>query len=399
VDFILQQFEEGLGRPRHTLDPAAILDFIGDTRLGRALLATLSQWYRMRPRTFAEVLQSRAGGPAAQARLLAQEIAGPTDLRAWVYGAVNRDGHGYLDPETEAHFWAGRSRAVGVRREALGQMMLLDRPEEAILVRTGPAPSAADVMAAYNARAHTTLLRCAREVSLRCGARGSLLERAARTWALGLDVEWRVEGDTLILLGSADALGRWTRHGRRVERAALELLSLPDLEVSEVRGRLEVGDRNCGFHWKGETLSRLSGGGVPLQEELPEEIPAFAAMLRRERERAGDPSWGIRRASHVIGVEAAVRLPHLELRRGDLSLHLRLTGPHPDEMDPETVAPFEGKTPLALAGWSGGQEEPVTLLFPGGEPEQHSVGKVLSVLAERLEGWQEATREPLKRAA
>src|SRR5439155_16751446 len=150
-----------LGCPRRMLDPDALLDFVGDARLGRGLLATLAQWYRMRPRTFAEAL------PDGGARLQEHGIAGPIDLRAWLFTAVNR-GSGYLDPVAEALFWQGQARALGVRREALQKLMGLDRSEEAVLVRTGPAPTAADVMAAYNARAHTTLLRSAARVTLRC---------------------------------------------------------------------------------------------------------------------------------------------------------------------------------------------------------------------------------------
>src|SRR5262249_39544954 len=159
IEFLLQQFEDHLGRPRRMLDPDSLLEFVGDTRLGRGLLATLSQWYRMRPRTFAEVLESWYPGGDRQARLSEHSIAGPVELRAWLYAAVNRGGKGYLDPEGAAVFWQGQSRALGLRREELQKLMLLDRPEEAILVRTGPTPMAADVMTAYNARALTTLLR------------------------------------------------------------------------------------------------------------------------------------------------------------------------------------------------------------------------------------------------
>src|SRR5438876_466556 len=62
VQFLLQQFEGHLGCPRRLLEPDSLLDFVGDARLGRGLLATLSQWYRLRARTFAEVLED--GGAA-----------------------------------------------------------------------------------------------------------------------------------------------------------------------------------------------------------------------------------------------------------------------------------------------------------------------------------------------
>src|SRR3989442_6991917 len=115
IEFLLQQFEGHLGCPRRMLDPHSVLEFVGDARLGRGLLATLSQWYRMRPRTFAEAVED--GG----ARLLGQGIAGPVDLRAWLYAAVNRDHRGFLDPEAAVLFWQSQGRTLGIRRERLPQ--------------------------------------------------------------------------------------------------------------------------------------------------------------------------------------------------------------------------------------------------------------------------------------
>src|SRR6185295_17878854 len=144
---------------------------------GRGLLATLTQWYRLRARTFAEALPDRG------AQLMARGVADPVELRAWLYVAVNRGGRGYLDPAAEMTFWAAQSRDLGVRGERLRELVLLDRPDEAVLVRTGPSPTAADVIAAYNVRAHTTLLRSAREVSIRCTASPSTVDQVLPGWA------------------------------------------------------------------------------------------------------------------------------------------------------------------------------------------------------------------------
>src|SRR5262249_17772897 len=98
IEFLLRQFEEHVGRPRRELDPSVLLDFVGDARLGRGLLATLAQWYRMRPRTFAEVLSGPDVPAGGEDRLAAHGIAGPVELRAWLYGHVNRESDGFLQP-------------------------------------------------------------------------------------------------------------------------------------------------------------------------------------------------------------------------------------------------------------------------------------------------------------
>jgi hypothetical protein len=441
IEFLLQQFEGHLGSPRRMLDPDSLLDFVGDARLGRGLLATLAQWYRMRPRTFAEVLED--GGE----RLLGHGIAGPVDLRAFLYAAANQGHHGFLGPEDASLFWQGQARTLGIRScrgepgvrpgrtvppgrtpgSPLQQLMLLDRSEEAILVRTGPAPRAADVMAAYNARAHTTLLRSATEVALRCDAPRGLLDRAARIWAAPLDVAWRVEADTLRLFGRPDALGCWTRHGRRVERAALELLALPELATRELLGRIEIKEKSCRFLWKGDILTLLGvGQGARLAAALPEQVTALAAALRRERDRQvraalGSPpsalgpekagpllpaesrepraesrsaaTWSIRQAAHLVGVEGGVCLPHLELRHGDLSLYLRLVGPEPGG-ETASLGPFHGKTPLVGVAWSGEESGLLSLQFPGETPQDCVAGELLPALAARLEQMRETVPAP-----
>lgn len=379
IDWVLSHFEEHLGRPRRELEPDALLDFLGDARLGRGILATLAQWYRMRARTFAEVVQPKHPDGGWETRFAEHGIAGPVELRAWLYAAVNEVGSGYLDPDGAVFFWEAQARALGVRRAELEALTVVDRPEEAVLVRTGPKPHALDVMAAYNARAHTTLLRSAREIQIRCSAASSVVEQAASAWAAPLEVEWRTEGATLTLAGKADALGCWTRYGRRVEMAALELLALPELHVEEVRGKLEAGGKACGFTWKGDVLDLLgAGAGTSLEGSAFDAVMALAALLRRERGSEGD--WGVRRPAHGIAVRSGFLLPHLELRRGDWSLYLRWLGEgRPGGM----LDPFLGKTPVVGVG--GSVEERLALHFPDGTRMDCAPGEVLPLLA----GWLE----------
>lgn len=401
IDFLLQQFEGHLGCPRRLLDPDSLLDFMGDARLGRGLLATLSQWYRMRPRTFPEVLED--GG----ARLRQEGVSCPMELRARLYAAVNSQGMGYLDPTQAPLFWQRQSRSLGLRREALGRLMRLDRPEEAVLVRTGPRPTAADVMAAYNARAHTTLLRSAAEIAIRCRSSAQVIEQFAREWADPLGVSWSVDGSALSLRNRADALGCWTRHGRRVERVALEFMALPEVNPIELSGRLEHGGRNCRFRWKEEVLPTLGArGALDLAGAPPQEIASLASSLRRERDRSEASDWRIRLASHALGAEDGILLPHLELRRGDWSLYLRLVRPLSEDASVKALAPFQGKTSVALAPWSGDENDPIILQFADGKIIIGKPGALLTPLAEQVEALRAAAasspaapRSPSRRAA
>jgi predicted nuclease of restriction endonuclease-like RecB superfamily len=386
VGFVLEQLEDHLGKPRKLLDPQVLLEFVGDARLGRALLATLAQWYRTRPLTFPEVL----GEGAWRERFEALELRTPVELRAWLYAAINSEADGYLDPDVRSAFWGIRARSLGVRREDLYRLTLLDRPDEAVLVRTGPRPSGADVLAAYNARAHTTLLRSAVEVALRCDTAPGTIDAAAALWATSLGVEWRREGSILRLLGHADALGCWTRHGRRIERAALELLALPELQVTEIEGRVIASEKQPRFRWSGTVLDTLGAAtGAVIASPTPERIDALAQLLRRERDRSDGAPWGIRRPAHVIGVDGAVCLPHLELRRGDRTVYLRLGA------GGEWLRAYAGKTPLALVEWDGSEE--LRLHPAGGGQQSLPVSDLLPTLAEHYGAAAPAV--PARRAA
>jgi hypothetical protein len=387
IEFLLQQFEGHRGRPRKELEPETLLDFVGDARLGRALLATLSQWYRFRPRRFDEVLSD--GG----ARLARCGIADPVALRAFLYEAVNRLRFGFLEPEAAGPFWQRQASALGLPASKdptalLAALTRLDRAEEAILIRTGPAPRAEDVMTAYNARAHATLLRGAAEVAVRFAAPADRLRRAACGWPAALGVETRVERDTLLLFGRPDATGSWARHGRRVERAALELLACPALAPREVRGQITVGERACRFRWSGETLALLGGApevpvsvDPPERENLPERVAAVAAVLRRARDARGTGGT-IRRATHLIGAARGVCLPHVEVRDGDDGQYLRVVAPSLLAEEAGRLVGFHGRTPLLLVGW-GEEDDTVTLCRPG-EPARSCVP----------EGLLDALRDP-----
>jgi hypothetical protein len=390
IEFLLQQFEGHRGRPRRELEPETLLDFVGDARLGRALLATLAQWYRFRPRRLDEVLADGGAG------LRAVGIADPVALRACLYEAVNRLRFGFLEPEGAGAFWQRQAGALGLPTDKdpaalLTKLMRLDRAEEAVLVRTGPAPRAADVMAAYNARAHATLLRGSVEVAIRCVAPAERLRRAVQGWPAALAVETRLDRDTLLLYGRPDATGSWARHGRRVERAVLELLAAPDLAPREVRGQVALGERACRFRWSGETLALLGatpdGSEGAACDDLPDRVGAVGAALRRARDGAGAPVT-IRRGAHLVGAEAGVCLPHLEVRDGDATLYLRVL---PAGALAEASARLEGlrdRVPFVLVGWSS-RDEPdgpvpaVTLCRPGEIPRSCPPETLLEALRAR----------------
>ncbi len=129
-----------------------------------------------------------------------------------------------------------------------------------------------------------------------------------------------------------------------------------------------------------------------MDETLPERVSALAVALRRERSPEDAVGWKIRRPAHVIAVEGGTCLPHLELRRGDLAIYLRLG-------EPQAIvgSPFRHKTPLVLVSEDA---EAVTLRFPEGQTVQCLPGTVLAALAEHFDTVDTApAHRELRRAA
>jgi hypothetical protein len=191
--------------------------------------------------------------------------------------------------------------------------------------------------------------------------------------------------DTLSLYGRPDATGSWARHGRRVERAVLEMLASAGIEPREVRGQLTLGDRACRFRWSGETLALL-GASPDLSdpperapsEDLPDRVAATAAALRRARDLERLPIT-VRRAAHLVGAAEGICLPHLEVRDGDASLYLRVLPPEALAETAERLESLRGRVPLFLIGWPE-PGEAVTLCRPGGPVERCAPEGLLEAL-------------------
>ncbi|MCA1595610.1 MAG: hypothetical protein LC772_04190, partial [Chloroflexi bacterium] len=96
-----------------------------------------------------------------------------------------------------------------------------------------------------------------------------------------------------------------------------------------------------------------------------------------------------------------VFLPHLELRRGDTCLYLRVG--QVGETAAETLEPFVRKTPVALGCFLEDDPDRVLLQFPGLPPETVRAGEVLTAVSSHLEGApaipEQESGQPLPRAA
>jgi hypothetical protein len=305
----LRFFETHLGRPRRELDTEALVTLFGDPRLARGLIRCLSRTYRYRARPLADVL-----GAERAAALAERGLTTPAHLRALAYARANRDG-GFVAPERRTGFLA--DLIDGLDPAELERALWLNAPDQAALVRDGPPPTAADVRSCYNVQVLETLLCIAPESHFALWGDRRLVEAVAARHA----VQVGVDAATVTLHGRPDACGSWARHGVRVARAALILLSTGAL--GPVTVIVQLGDRRYAVRLDAAQLRKAlppSGWSAPVVAwEAVDTVARAVQTLRRRGRLAG---WRLRWWPEPLVAEQGALWPELTLRRGATSIGL-----------------------------------------------------------------------------
>src|SRR4051812_44748940 len=247
IEIAIRHFEGLVGSERRELDPEVLVHFFGDHKLARCMVGCLAHTYRYRARTFDEIVTRTA------LRALHKAAADrPIPLRALLYARINSDGPGYLAEDGREERIAAIERELRLRGGELERLLYLDADAHAVLTRIGEAPSAEDILAQHNVGVLAALLSHAERVELRVAPWTVAAEVAIRALceANAVDVEIAPDGRQAArvrLLGRQDALGSWSRHGRRVMRTVVQMLE---------RGRVAVEDGSAQV-WRGERLGLL----------------------------------------------------------------------------------------------------------------------------------------------
>lgn len=259
IDVARQYFETMLGEERRSLDPEALVHFLGDYKVARGMVASLGRTYRYRAPTVEEVVTR-----TAWRRLQRAGLEGPGALRVLLWDAANADRAGFLDGERRTEVFGGLEGKYGLRAGQLDRLVALDAPEHAILTRLGQPPTAADVLAEYRRGAVAALLAHAErvELSLGRGAVGQLERIGVLAGIERVDVDLVAEAGygRLAVRGRPDAFGSWARQGRRVARFVARLLERLGEHVEDGTATIMVRGRRARLRLTGETLASLLPG-------------------------------------------------------------------------------------------------------------------------------------------
>lgn len=305
IELMLRYLESMLGHTRSELDQEVIVQLFGDHKIAHCLVAALATSYRHRARTFEEVV------PAEQvAALQARGLCTPSQLRLWVYERANRAAAGFVGAAERAAFLRDAAGALEVPQESIERLLTLDLAAHAVLVRTGPKPTADDVIARYNYETAAALL--ANASLLRLSLRAVPAEAEARV-IRGLATHARVRADLagreLTLHGQQDAFEGWARHGARLVRLVSGLLMCGlDARAGEALVAAPTGG-TWTFRLDGEVLgyvgapARLPASAWLTGAELLaawERMDGLAGDFAATRRAGGGEGWALRRAGQPL---------------------------------------------------------------------------------------------------
>lgn len=476
IGYAISYYERMVGRRRAEFEAEALLEFFGDPKLARGLVACLARTYVWRAQSFAEAF----GEPTARA-LWRVGLASPAALRRRLYGLANGRYGGFILPherpealqllcdqiaaeyrqkdqrphadeeprprdedgaagapaaqtddrtsrieqpaQDEAHSGSSVVRAPREQAadptppadqaapdlrpsssvfcltpEQFERALVLDAEDQHILVKVGPMPTPQELIARYNYHSLETAICHAEHLRLRL--RGSIwsIIRSTHNLTRRYRLRYSLSGKPrtlfdeqidLVLHGGRDALGGWTRAGRRVVRVLLRLLATHPDSLSDGEALVHLGGQTQTLRLDARALAVL---GVAAREEPPESEAweeDVAAELQRAWGRAyvggRTAGWRLRRDPEPIVGAGAVVVPDFTLLRGGERLALCVaTGRSAAAALVRDLAQLGSRTP-ALAVVPGDVAEslpscPVPLATYTGQP-----GEVIPALVAMLE--------------
>ncbi|HEY1012693.1 MAG TPA: DUF790 family protein, partial [Herpetosiphonaceae bacterium] len=324
IAYAIGYYEQMVGRRRAELETATLMEFFGDPKLARGLVACFHRTYRWHQQRFSEVL------PAEDwAALRERGLCAPADLRALLYAYANQRHDGFVLPHERPAALAALCADLPIGPRQFEELLVLDDEGEALLVRGGPPPEAADIVALYNFHSLETALRNARSITLRLGGEVWPMLLSVRNLARRYKLDYTIVegprdlfGQQFVVTwhGRKDALGSWSRHGRRIVRGVLRLLAAhPDCALD--------GEAQVWLAGKSSTVkldrralaalgveSRNAGQGDEAWETTLDS--ALAGAWSKAAARKATAGWRLRRDPEPLVLEGGVLVPDFIALRG-----------------------------------------------------------------------------------
>ena len=248
-------FESMVGKERREFEPELLVEFFGDHKLARCIVAALARHYRFRPRLVEQVVT-----PAALRKLQRAGLEAPRALRLELYDRANEQAGGFLVSETREEVHGRMEKRLGLKRGQLQLLLHLDADEHAVLTREGEAPSNEQVVAYYNFDVLETLLRRAEQVDLALPLTeedAESLQALCRAQDVAVEVKRGGRAALVRLRGRHDSMGLWSRHGRRVAGTVVEVVRRHRPALLDAAARVALRDKRAVLRLTPDLLDML----------------------------------------------------------------------------------------------------------------------------------------------
>lgn len=324
IGYAIAYFERMVGRRRAEFETETLLEFFGDTRLARGLVACLGRTYVWHTPTFGEVF-----GDATARALRGAGLVTPANLRARLYGLANGRYGGVILPDERAEALVYLCRDLPLDTDQFERALALDAEDERVLVKRGPTPTVQEIIARYNYHSLETALCHADTLRLRLHGPIWSIVRSVHNLTRRYRVQYQVgslprtlfdDQIDVTLAGGRDALGRWSRTGRRLIRALLRLLATHPDSLVAGEATVHVGSQASVVRLDERALRVLgvAAQATALESEPWEEevIETFRKAWGRAFMRGTTDGWRLRRDPEPLVGAGVVVVPDFALQRG-----------------------------------------------------------------------------------
>jgi hypothetical protein len=369
IGYAIAYYDRMVGRRRAEFEAETLLEFFGDPRLARGLVACLARTYVWRAQTLAEAL----GDEVARA-LWRAGLRTPMAMRAKLYGLANGRYGGVILPHEREEALAylcstitadqeprtenqepesvvdrplpssadNERRTTGdglVTPKQFEQALSLDAEDQHVLLKLGPTPEPRELVALYNYHSLETAICHAERLHLRLRGPVWNIVRSAHNLARRYRLRYEISGAPrtlfddrleLTLHGGRDALGGWTRTGRRLARALLRLLAAHPDSLTDGEALVHLRGQTTTLRLDSRALATL-GVAAQAEQELTEPweedvLDAFQRAWGRAFVRGRTGGWRLRRDPEPLVGTGSVVVPDFALLRGRERLALCLAG-------------------------------------------------------------------------
>ena len=330
VELAIRTFDGLVGRKRGELDAQVMVDFFGDHRIARGVVACLGAYYRYETQSFA-----RVAGADGAARLEAAELRRPSEVRAHTYRYVNERYHGFLTTKTRAECYTALSEPFGVTAYEWDQLMHLDAEQNQVLTRIGAAPAAKDVVALYNFHSLDTPLKRAQEIVIGGMDLSSAEASDVRAFAESMGARAHIGGEgATVSLSDLDAASLLPRRAGRLSRCVMRIAQT--YGHGRLTGHVDVtlAGKKMRLSLAPETFQTLLGkyrrsDETTLRQRM-EQGDALHKALLKLRTQGDAAGWRIKRHPEPVVTARGALLPDFRLTSPEGADVLLSLGEAPD---------------------------------------------------------------------